>query len=448
MLNTKGTVLCAVALGATAMVAMPAYAAGKDDLATIRQEIKSLRSDYEKKIDELEQRLQDAEQRAKAAEAAVAGMPAAAPQPDPEPAAVRNTPVSASAFNPSISAVLNGTFTHVENDPAAAIIPGFPLDQEAGLPDRGFALGESELVLTANVDHVFSATLIAAIGSDNSIGIEEGFIQTTDLPWGLTVKAGRFFSGVGYLNERHAHNWDFMDQSLPYRAFLGGQLGDDGFQVQWLAPTDFFLQFGAEWLRGDSFPAGNADDNGAGTIAAFARTGGDLDEESSWLASLSYLKAKSTDRDMGGDIFNGDDQIGIASLVYKWAPNGNPSVSNLILNGEFFLDRMEGDFNGNLLELERTGWYVQGVYQFMPQWRFGLRYSQLNSDGVDGALLGSALDDFGRTPSAATALLEYDTSEFGRLRVQYTHDDSDLNSNSQITAGYTMIIGPHGAHRF
>ena len=84
----------------------------------------------------------------------------------------------------------------------------------------------------------------------------------------------------------------------------------------------------------------------------------------------------------------------------------------------------------------------------MPQWRFGLRYSQLNSDGVDGALLGSALDDFGRTPSAATALLEYDTSEFGRLRVQYTHDDSDLNSNSQITAGYTMIIGPHGAHRF
>jgi hypothetical protein len=32
--------------------------------------------------------------------------------------------------------------------------------------------------------------------------------------------------------------------------------------------------------------------------------------------------------------------------------------------------------------------------------------------------------------------------------VQYIYDDSDLQSNNEISAGYTMIIGPHGGHRF
>jgi hypothetical protein len=239
-----------------------------------------------------------------------------------------------------------------------------------------------------------------------------------------------------------------MDQPLPYRAFLGGQYGDDGIEVRWIAPTDFFLEFGAEWYRGDAFPAGNADDNGTGTIAAFAKTGGDIDDESSWLAGVSFLKAKADQRDIDGDIFTGDSRIAIANLVYKWAPNGNPTVNNLVVNAEYFFNNDEGTFNGLAVDLDRQGWYVQGVYQFMPQWRAGLRYAALSSDGVTGPLAGSALDDFGHSPQTVSALLEYDTSEFGRLRLQYTYDDSDLSSNSVLSVGYTMAIGPHGAHRF
>lgn len=449
------TVLSAFALCVAAAAITPALAADDEDLAAIRQEMKALRGDYEKQIRELEQRLKKAETRADKAEAkSAASVPVqpvvaeVAPPPPPPAPAVPRSGSFGNAFNPSISVALNGTYNHVENDPAAARIPGFQLDEEAGLPDRGFSLGESEIVLSANVDHMFFANLVVALGADDEVGVEEAFVQTTSLPWGLTAKAGRFFSGIGYLNERHAHDWDFMDASLPYRAFLGGQYGDDGVEVRWLAPTDFFLQFGAEWYRGDSFPAGGADDNGVGTIASFAKTGGDFDDESSWLASVSFLRTKAQDRDIDGDIFTGEDKIAIASLVYKWAPDGNPTVNNLIVNGEYFFGNEKGDFNGVPIDLDRSGWYVQGVYQFMPQWRVGLRYAMLDSDGVDVALAGSALDDFGHSPSAATALLEYDTSEFGRLRMQYTYDDSDLESNSELTVGYTMIIGPHAAHRF
>ena len=52
-------------------------------------------------------------------------------------------------------------------------------------------------------------------------------MQTTALGNGLSVKAGRFLSGVGYLNAQHAHTWDFVDAPLAYQALLGTQLGGD-----------------------------------------------------------------------------------------------------------------------------------------------------------------------------------------------------------------------------
>jgi hypothetical protein len=91
---------------------------------------------------------------------------------------------------------------------------------------------------------------------------------------------------------------------------------------------------------------------------------------------------------------------------------------------------------------------VQGVYQFMPQWSVGARYAQVNASGVSPLLADTALDDFGHSPRAETALLEYDTSEFGRLRLQYTHDDAGLKPNDELLFQYTVIYGPHGAHRY
>ena len=84
----------------------------------------------------------------------------------------------------------------------------------------------------------------------------------------------------------------------------------------------------------------------------------------------------------------------------------------------------------------------------MPRWSFGLRYAELQAGNVGAALIGSALDDLGHTPRAETALLEFDTSEFGRLRLQYSHDDSDIKPLDQVLLQYTVIYGPHPAHRY
>jgi len=479
----KHSALMASAAVAVLLAAAPAFAADAD-LAAIRREIGAMRHDYETKIRGLEVRLAKAEADARAAKASAAHANArastrtrvvAAPPPQSQPqsqsaqtpvvAAVDTMapvptevplpqsgpvtpPTSAGAFNPGIAAVLNGFYAESSRDPVSQHILGFALGDETGLVPRGFSLGESEISLAANIDPYFKGFMDLSFGNDGSASVEEAYIQTLALGGGFSVKAGRFFSGIAYLNERHAHDWSFSDASLPYRAFLGNQYGDDGVQVRWLAPTDIFLEFGAEWFRGDSFPAGGATNDGKGTVTAFVHAGDDINDSSSWLAGLSYLHSRAQDRGTGGDLFSGYDDVGIASLVYKWAPGGNPVQENLVLSGEYFHGREKGTINGVPIALDRDGWYAQGVYQFMPRWSVGLRYAQLAPDSIPGSLSGSVLDDLGRTPRAETALLEFDTSEFGRLRLQYTHDQSDLKPNDEIVFQYTVIYGPHGAHRY
>lgn len=438
----------------------PAAAAPNDDLAAIRNEITKLRQDYEAKIQDLESRLQAAESEAKSAQTAAtaaqasasaaqdAQKTAAAAPPPPPPSAAPRPPAAANAFNPVIAAVLNGTFVAASQDPARTRIPGFALGDEAQGPQRGFGIGESEIALSANIDPYLFGSLNLSFGNDNSVGVEEGFIQTTGLGNGITLKAGRFFSGIGYLNERHAHDWSFSDAPLPYRAFLNNQYGDDGIQARWLAPTDIFLEFGAEWFRGDAFPAGGAANHGKGTATAYVHAGADINDSSSWLGALSFVHADAQGRVSGSDIFTGSENLGIASAVYKWAPNGNPVNRNLTLSGEFFFGHQNGFFNGVRFDTDHAGWYAQGVYQFMPRWSFGLRYAELGTSNIGAALGGSTLDDLGRTPRAETALLEFDSSEFGRMRVQYTHDNANVKPIDEILFQYTVIYGPHGAHRY
>lgn len=436
----------------------PAYAAPATDLATLQQQLNALRSEYDVKISDLEARLKVAEDRASIAqpaappstEIATTGPPPAEGEiviADAAPEPVSRV-TSANAANPGVSVVLNGNYVATSHNPAGARISGYPLDAGAGPFPRGFSLGESEVTLAANVDPFLAANLTASFGRDNDVSVEEAYIQTTSLPAGLTLKAGRFFSAIGYLNERHAHNWTFIDMPLPYRALLGVQYGDDGVQLRWLAPAPIFLEFGGELFRGDHFPAGNGDRNRPGSQTAFVHAGSDINDDSSWLGALSYIHTDARNRDTDGDIFNGHGDLAIASAVYKWAPGGNPIRRNLTLSGEYFRGRQNGTFNTIPTKRDQAGWYAQGVYQFTQGWSAGLRYARLDEVGAPLPLAGSALDGFGHSPSAVTGLLEFDSSEFGRFRAQYTHDMADRRSNDEWLFQYTVVYGPHSAHRY
>jgi hypothetical protein len=454
---------------ALALCAVPAANAATDaDLADIREQIKQLKESYEARIQALEQRLKEAEAKSAGAPAARASAEPA-PAPAVPPAAPATSSSGISAFNPAISAVLQGTYSNLSQDPNHYALSGFVPSGDIAPPKRGFSLGESELAVSANVDDKFFGNLIVSLTPDNTLSVEEAYGLYTAAPFGLAPKFGRFFSGLGYLNEQHQHAWDFVDAPLVYQAFFGGQYDVDGLQVKWVAPTDEFLEFGGELGNGDNFPGNDRNKNGVGSGIVYVHAGGDINASNSWRAGASYLQTRAQDRqytqvDLAGNNaqlgFTGDSRIAGIDLVWKYAPYGNAQDTNFKLQGEYFWRRENGsltyDLDGSLgltntssYTSRQSGWYLQSVYQFMPTWRVGARYDWLDPGHVDYGTNSQYLATPSFNPERWTAMIDWTPSEFSRLRFQYAQAKLRPGvTDNEFFVQYILTLGAHGAHKY
>ena len=434
------------------------------EIQQLRQELDAMRAAYEARLAALEQRLAAAQPTIVAAPQVTGdvSVPAGAPS-APAPAGG-----GANAFNPAMSLILSGLYTRTTRDPATYRIAGFalPPGADAGPGTRGLSLAESELGLAANIDPWLRGAANISLHPDDTVSVEEAFVQTTSLGNGFGLKAGRFFSGVGYLNSQHSHTWDFVDNPLAYQAMLGTQYGDDGVQVAWLAPIDQYVELGLELGRGRSFPGSDTGRNGAGMAAFTAHTGGDVGDSHNWRAGLSLLSAKANDQtlasvDAAGDLisnaFSGTTRVWVADGVWKWAPNGNATRTSFKLQGEYLRSTRTGDLTVNLsgtgvvdaYRAVQAGWYVQGVYQFMPNWRLGLRTERLHPGTPDYGLNPAAFIDNGYQPRKNSLMIDFNPSEFSRVRLQFAQDRArESLIDNQLFLQYQMSLGAHGAHSY
>ena len=465
-----------------------ALASPASDIADLKKALAAMKSDYDKRIGTLESQLHDTQAELAQAKAANAAAPvAAASAPTAAPIVAVDTSVAAptgeaaanaglvapagasgggaTAFNPQISLILSGIYAHTSQDPGRARITGFALPPGAdiGVGSRGFTLDESELALAANIDPWLAGNINLSITGDDTISAEEAFITTTALPNGFVLKAGRFFSGIGYLNSQHSHTWDFADNPIAYQAMLGTQYADDGVQLHWLAPTDQYMEFGLEAGRGRSFPGDNSSRNAAGMTAFTFHTGGDIGDSISWRGGLSFLQASANDQalteeaagvlDASAD-FSGRTRVVIADGVMKWAPNGNATHTYFKLQGEYMQSRRNGNLtdiaNGPLaLHQIQSGGYVQGVYQFMPMWRVGLRTERLDPGRFNWAVNPDAGYVQNYHPTKNSIMLDFSESEFARIRLQFAQDRSRQGFvDNQFLLQYQTALGAHGAHAY
>ena len=435
-----------------------AQAADEAELRALREQINQMQAQYEQRIQALEAKLLQTP-----------------PNHSVHPADLQQANAGQTGggnFNPNVSLIVSGLYGNTSQNPATRRLNGWrlPTDLAGELaPKRGFSLGESELGFSANVDHLFSGQLRLAFDADNQVATEEAFIQTTALPQGLTLKAGRWYSGIGYLNEQHAHEWDFVDNPLAYQVFLGRQFKNDGVQVRWLAPTDTYLELGAEIGRGSQYPGTDRNKNGAGASAVFAHMGGDVGASHSWRAGLSMLAAAPRDRlwnewdASGAELthrFSGTSRLLVADGVWKWAPNGNASATSFTLQGEYLRRTEKGDVAYDIasasasptlshLSSIQSGWYVQGVYQFAPAWRVGLRTDRLNVGQPTTGINTSHLLQTQGNPTKNSVMLDFRASEFSKVRLQLARDRSQSGpADTQVFLQYQMSLGAHGAHRF
>jgi hypothetical protein len=461
-----------LALGLASLpgVVQPATA-GQSELEQIRAEMREMRQAYKNRIEALENRIEELENRQEtpAAEtAAPAETPAPAQTAEP---AQPSAPTAANAFNPAISLILEGTYTHAPD--GTRLLPGFFSAEEIGPEKRGFSLAESELALSASIDPYLYGFAAIAVEPDGEVAIEEAYFQTLGLGHGFTAKGGRFFTAIGYLNEFHQHAWDFFDAPIAYQALLGteatGNHGEDGVQLRWVAPTDTFLEVGAELGRGKDFPSNDRNKNGIGAAGLFAHLGGDIGASHSYRTGLSWLGAWPKDRGSPAvdlddvevlNLFEGDSYVYAADFVWKWAPNGDPSYRNFKLQGELLWRDEHGTLtydaedasrgaNRSGYSSDQLGGYVQAVYQFHPRWRAGLRGELLHSTHLDLGDNAETLPDADHDPSKYSVMLDYSPSEFSRFRLQFAHQElTDNESDQQVILQYVHSLGSHGAHQF
>ncbi len=410
-------------------------------------------------------------------------------------------------FNPAISVIIDSIYAHRTeelDDP-----PGFDLgghshghDHGHGI-EQGLQLREVELTFTGTVDPYFDALTVLGF-SDHDVEIEEAFITTRMLPWGLQVKAGKFFSDVGYINRQHPHDWLFVDAPWMREHLFGEEgLNEIGVQLSWLPPLDTYLRLGAEILQGESEGVANyigpgrheivtllpdaagapernrwrADDglrekDGPRLFSGFAKLAPDIGMSHALQLGVfgGYSRAfQQKDAHSSGrlETWDGDAWFGGVDAVYKYDGQGARGHRNLVLQAEYMYRNLSLDYHSrqfaddatflatdyNKQNWKQDGLYAQGVYGFAPRWNAGLRFDALGltNDGYEGR---GTPESFGAS-YRYTGQVSYAPTEFSRLRLQSSYTDMasddhgpDHSDSWMIALQYNISLGVHGAHAF
>ncbi len=396
-----------------------------------------------------------------------------------------NSPFSQQNFVPDISLILDlsGGLRNLSNEGFEALQSPLKLQGSSSghghslNAHNGFNLNYAELTLQAPADPFFDVFATFHL-SPSEFEIEEAYFTSRGLPGNFQVKAGKFLSHFGRINNQHAHFWNFNLLPMVYEDFLGGEaLNEIGAQVSWLAPTDFFLNLGLEVLQGSNAESFGTTGFSVGDqqlkavelpnlAVAYAKTSLDLSDDLVLLGGLSYAQGgtrHSGSAEVATDAhvhqlvptpigaFAGGTRLLGADLSLRWLID---SYRELSWQSEFLHRSLDGsryDATGRVpLAKEQSGLYSELVWRFDWQWRTGLRLDLVTrNDSWENAQLKPGATLLPRY----TAMVEYHPSEFSRLRLEYNYDltrfaDGVQTPVQSVFLNLNLAMGAHGAHQF
>jgi TolA-binding protein len=338
---------------------------------------------------------------------------------------------------------------------------------------RGFNARNTELAFDGAVDPYFQgfANIVFLLDNDNQteVELEEAFLQTTNLPYNLQLKAGQFFADFGRLNPTHPHTWDFVDTPLVNGLFLGPDgLRGVGAQASWTLPLPWYSQliFASQNGRGETgFSFRNPGDNGM----FFDRITTDREarglQDFVWIPrfenSFNLSDTQTVLAGVSGAFgsnetgANSRTQIYGADLLYKWksshAEAGFPFVK---WQTEFMYRRFQaGHGADDSFPVAETfhdwGLYSQVLWGFKKGWVAGIRGDYVHMQD------SMFTDDLDRQPRwRLSADLTWYPTEFSKIRLQYNQDFLEENfflsarEVESVFLQWEFILGSHGAHKF
>ncbi|MEI7786760.1 MAG: hypothetical protein WCK08_20410 [Betaproteobacteria bacterium] len=327
--------------------------------------------------------------------------------------------------------------------------------------DRGLQLGHSDLMASGPLGSQLKAQLSAVFAThEGSLekSFEEAWVETTRLPAGLQLRAGRFASQIGYLNQQHPHADDFVERPLLYRSFLGGHWNDDGLRLNWTAPTPFYLMLGAEAFGGKRLvdqAQEAAPRVGARTVSI--KLGADFDRSNSWQLGWSqlYNRRQAVVEDHAdeegahaahqhhGARLSGR-RMSLLDLTWKWAPDGDGRNRQLRLGLE--AAQISGIAGADDPGARHGAQALALVWRWHSQWEVGARLDALRARVVhEGELERARLQE-------RSLMLAYKPSHLQTLRLQYTTQlkaqgfDNPVRHALQLQ--YVLGFGAHPAHAY
>jgi len=337
-----------------------------------------------------------------------------------------------------------------------------------GARGQGLQLGHSDFSASGPLGRHLRAQVNAVVAThDGQVekGIEEAWVETRTLPLGLSARAGRFASQIGYLNAQHPHADDFVERPLLYRAFLGGHWYDDGLRLNATLPTGLYWMLGAEVFRGRQLvPEADPAVSGIGAFTLVTKLGGDLTRSTSWQLGLSYLKSRRTaavheegeeeaeadghDHAHGhehahGAAFGGR-HLWLLDATWKWAPGGNNRARQLRITFEAARVTGVNQHAGSSQRHEAQS--LGAVWRFNPHWEAGARVDRLRVAVPHG-------DHFhaGRLNEQAL-MLAWKPSHMQSVRLQATRQSGaegiESAARRSLALQYVLAFGAHGAHAY
>jgi hypothetical protein len=349
---------------------------------------------------------------------------------------------------------------------------------------RGFTLQQAELSLAGAVDPYFTGEA-HVVFTDSVVELEEAFLTTQSLPYGLQIEAGHFLTEFGRLNPAHPHAWQWIDQPVINSRLLGPDgLRNPGVRLGWLAPLPWFTQLhlGAQDASGETASSFLGEGAGGGHEHGHEEDEGDavgigarplVERNVHTLDDLLYLArwengfafGETVSAKVGASALFGPNATGPrgrtriygGDAVVKWRPSDN-------FRGWPFLvwetEAMARDYEAQgardaagILTLPGTtlhdwGLYTQLLYGFTYRWAAGLRYEHASGSGA--SLGGRSADPLRDDRDRVSPLLSWRPTEFSRLRLQYNFDRADhLDADAHsVWLGIEILYGKHPAHGF
>ena len=295
---------------------------------------------------------------------------------------------------------------------------------------------EAEIAAQSVVDPYARADFFFSIARDPETGkfgldLEEGYLTSLDLPAQLQLKAGKFRSTFGKINNIHPHALPFIDVPNVYVHYLGEDgLNDEGLSLSWLIPNplDFYQELTLEATAGpDGSPSFTRSASDRYLYLAHLKNFWDLTDNAT--LELGLTGASGPNDSAFTSVLGGVD------VTYKWKPVQFNTYQSFVLQGEAIWSHT--GISGVKTE-KSWGAYLLATYQIGKRWFLSGRFDYSNLP-----------DNAAFVERAYSGVLGWYATEFQKIEVQYKATTSNAYpSITQVMLRSIFVIGAHGAHAY